>query len=131
MNIFTTEELEELIMGGKVTKKVKFAAGKIKAEITFVSDRERDEINEKNMKKIKEMPEEKIKGKNINTLLDRMFTDETIKVSREFENDKFIPIILSEMNSSMADAIINKKNSMATEIWNFMLEEAPEETLKK
>lgn len=131
MKFFTTEELEELIVGGKITKKVEFAAGKIKAEIIFVSDRERDEINEKNMKIIKEMPEEKIKGKNINTLLDRMFTDETIKVHRVFEDGKVEFLILSEMNSSMADAIINKKNSMATEIWNFMLEEAPEATLKK
>lgn len=128
-NFFTSEELEELVLNGRVTKNVTMAGGLLELSLEFPTEKERSEINNKNLQEIKNRkPEEKKKITDIDAELTRMFDDEVITIKNTKTNNY---IKFSDMNAAMADAIISKRSQLSSSIWSFMMEEKATEEEKK
>lgn len=127
LEFFTADELEELVVLGRISRDIKMAGGLLDIKLIFPTDKERAEANMKNLKEIKSRTkEEKEKILDLDEELKNMFNDEFIIIKSKDSELK-----LSEMNSTVADAILSKRTQLNSSIWGFMMSETATETEKK
>ena len=127
LEFFTADELEELVVLGRISRDIKMAGGLLDIKLIFPTDKERAEANIKNLKEIKSRTkEEKEKILDLDEELKNMFNDEFIIIKSKDSELK-----LSEMNSTVADAILSKRTQLNSSIWGFMMSETATETEKK
>lgn len=127
LEFFTADELEELVVLGRISWDIKMAGGLLDIKLIFPTDKERAEANIRNLKEIKSRTkEEKEKILDLDEELKNMFNDEFIIIKSKGSELK-----LSEMNSTVADAILSKRTQLNSSIWGFMMSETATETEKK
>ena len=111
---FTSKELEEMVLYGSIRKTEFFMNGKIKVEMLFPSEKEKNEIKNKVIKELTEEKGEKVMNWEIAEKLDEKLNAITMDEEE---------ISISAMNSTMVDIISNIRTSYSNSIYSAFLKE--------